>query len=229
MDITARNITVTIDGRDVLSKQSVHVQPGATLALVGPSGCGKTTLLNVLGLLRRVDAGQVTVGGRDATRWDDRRRRRFWHDHAAFVFQDYGLIDEESVEYNVALSQLPIFRVGRTQRRDIESTLERVGLSGRAREKVSGLSGGEKQRVGLARAMHRSADVIFADEPTASLDLANRNLVTRFLQEEAARGAAVVIATHDEALMAACDQTLRLPAATESVAAEGARSGTRLS
>ncbi|MFK4297424.1 putative ABC transport system ATP-binding protein [Arthrobacter sp. GAS37] len=213
MDIKAENITVTIEGKDVLKGQSVHATPGETLAFVGPSGCGKTTLLNVLGLLRRVDGGQVHVGGRDATRWDDRRRRRFWQQHAAFVFQDYGLIDEESVEYNVALSQMPIFGLVKRHRAGIESALDRVGLVGRSGEKVSTLSGGEKQRVGLARAMFRSADVIFADEPTASLDLDNRNLVTLFLQEEAARGAAVIIATHDEALIKACDVSLRLGSA----------------
>jgi putative ABC transport system ATP-binding protein len=210
MDIKADNVTVTIEGKKVLDGQSAHGLPGKTLALIGPSGSGKTTLLNVLGQLLRVDGGRVTVGGQDATQWDDRRRRRFWQQHAAFVFQDYGLIDEESVEYNVALSHLSLLGLQRRQKAAVGEALERVGLTGRGKEKVSTLSGGEKQRVGLARAMFRSADIIFADEPTASLDLDNRNLVTGFLQQEAARGAAVVIATHDEALMNACDTTLRL-------------------
>lgn len=218
MDIKAENISVTIDGKSVLAGQDIHAMPGKTLALVGPSGSGKTTLLNVLGLLRRVEGGRVLVGGKDATSWDDRRRRRFWQQHAAFVFQDYGLIDEESVEYNVALSQISLFGIQRRQKDAVESALDSVGLGGRAGEKVSTLSGGEKQRVGLARAMFRSADVIFADEPTASLDLNNRNLVTGFLQEEARRGATVVIATHDEALMGACDVKLLLGHAAEPLA-----------
>lgn len=163
--------------------------------------------------------GRVLVGDQDATRWDDRRRRKFWQQHAAFVFQDYGLIDEESVEYNVALSQISLFGLRKRQKSRIEIALDRVGLTGRGGEKVSTLSGGEKQRVGLARAMFKSADVIFADEPTASLDLFNRNLVTGFLQEEAARGATVVIATHDEALMNACDLKLRLGSVVEPVMA----------
>lgn len=222
MDIKAENINVTIDGKKVLEGQDVHAMPGNTLALVGPSGSGKTTLLNVLGLLRRVDGGRVLVGGQDSTNWDDRLRRRFWQQHAAFVFQDYGLIDEESVEYNVSLSQLSLFGIRRQQRSAVESALDRVGLIDRAGEKVSTLSGGEKQRVGLARAMFRSADAIFADEPTASLDLDNRNLVTRFLQEEAARGATVVIATHDESLMAACDLKLLLGTSVTPFHAESA-------
>ncbi|GAB3566234.1 ABC transporter ATP-binding protein [Arthrobacter alkaliphilus] len=206
MEISAENITITIDGHDVLARQSVSAVPGTTLALTGPSGSGKTTLLNTLGLLRRVNSGRVLVGGNDATHWNDRHRRRFWQQHAAFVFQDYGLIDEESIAVNVALSKLPVFGRLSSQRAGVEKVLERVGLGGRSDHKVSTLSGGEKQRVGLARAMFRSADVILADEPTASLDLENRNLVTGFLLEEAARGATVVIATHDEALIAACDQ-----------------------
>lgn len=210
MEIRAEDVIVTIDGRQVLTADSVHVREGQTLALVGPSGSGKTTLLNVLGLLLRADSGRVIVGDQDAARWKDARRRRFWQKHAAFVFQDHGLVDEKTVEYNVMLARLPLFGVAKKDRSEIEGVLERVGLAGRGRETVSTLSGGEKQRVGLARAMFRKADVILADEPTASLDRANRDLVTGFLKAEASRGSAVVVATHDEALMSACDSTLDL-------------------
>ncbi|MHC6219901.1 ABC transporter ATP-binding protein [Arthrobacter sp. MMS24-S77] len=219
MEISAENVTVTIDAHNVLARQSVSAVPGGTLALTGPSGSGKTTLLNVLGLLRRVNDGKVMVGGQDATHWNDRQRRRFWQQNAAFVFQDYGLIEEESIAVNVALSRLPVFGRRNSQRNGVEKVLERVGLGGRSALKVSTLSGGEKQRVGLARAMFRSADVILADEPTASLDLENRNLVTRFLLEEAARGATVVIATHDETLMSACDQRLHVGRIVDTVQA----------
>jgi putative ABC transport system ATP-binding protein len=208
--IRAEDIVVTIDGREVLAASGVHVDEGQTLALIGPSGSGKTTLLNVLGLLVRADSGRVMVGDHDTTRWKDARRRRFWQKHAAFVFQDHGLVDEKSVAYNVMLARLPLFGVHKRDHEGIEVILERVGLTGRGKEMVSTLSGGEKQRVGLARAMFRKADVIFADEPTASLDRANRDLVTGFLKAEAHRGSAVVIATHDETLMAACDTTLDL-------------------
>jgi putative ABC transport system ATP-binding protein len=218
VEITAQNVNVKIDGQQVLHDESVCAKPGRTLALVGPSGSGKTTLLNVLSLLRRVDGGTVLVGGQDATAWDDRRRRRFWQEHAAFVFQDYGLIDEESVAYNVALSKLPLFAQRASRIAGVRDALERVGLDGRSAHKVSTLSGGEKQRVGLARAMFRSADVIFADEPTASLDRSNRSLVTNFLLEEAARGVAVIVATHDEVLMAACDQRLNLEGTDQGLA-----------
>jgi putative ABC transport system ATP-binding protein len=210
MNIHAENVVVAIGGRQVLAVDDVHVTEGSTVALVGPSGSGKTTLLGVLGLLVRVDSGRVIVGTDDTHRWNDNRRRRFWQKHAAFVFQDHGLIDDKSVAYNVMLARLPLFGVRSRDREGIESILERVGLAGRGREMVSTLSGGEKQRVGLARAMFRHADVIFADEPTASLDRTNRELVTGFLLDEARRGAAVVIATHDDTLMSACDSAVTL-------------------
>jgi putative ABC transport system ATP-binding protein len=165
-----------------------------------------------LGLLQRNDGGAVLVDGVDATSWNDRRRRRFWQQHAAFVFQDYGLIDEETVEHNVAVARLSTSGIRSRERSAIDAALVRVGLEGRGREKVSTLSGGEKQRVGLARAMFRRADVIFADEATASLDAANRRLVSTYLLGEAARGATVVIATHDDELMSLCDRRLALKA-----------------
>lgn len=210
MEIEAENVSVIIDGHAVLTGQSAHAQPGQTLALVGASGSGKTTFLNTLGLLLRVNSGRVIVGGTDATRWKDQQRRRFWQQHAAFVFQDYGLIDEQSIAYNVLLARLPLFGIRKKDRAEIDDSLARVGLGGRGRDQVSSLSGGEKQRVGLARAMFRRAEVIFADEPTASLDRANRDIVTTFLRSEAARGATVVIATHDEDLITSCDKTLDL-------------------
>jgi len=208
--IEAEGVSVVINGHRVISDQTVRVVPGETLALVGPSGSGKSTLLNTLGLLIRVDSGRIVVGGKDATRWSDGQRRRFWQRHAAFIFQDYGLVDDQTVEYNVLLATLPLFGVNKRNRVAVDEALSRVGLQGRGREQVSSLSGGEKQRVGLARAMFRTASVIFADEPTASLDRGNREMVSAFLRSEADRGASVVIATHDEELIAACDARLDL-------------------
>lgn len=212
MEIEAEGIVVRRDGRTILSGGNVQVRSGQALALVGPSGSGKTTMLNALGLLIRVDRGRVVVDGKETTRWNDSARRRFWQRHATFVFQDSGLIDEESIAYNILLARLPLFGVRKSDVHAVGDVLERVGLDGRGLDLVSTLSGGEKQRVGLARAMYRGADVVFADEPTASLDRNNREHVTQFLLGEAARGATVVIATHDDALMNSCDAVLDVEA-----------------
>ncbi|WP_309615123.1 ATP-binding cassette domain-containing protein [Salinibacterium sp.] len=210
MRLRADHISLFIDGKPVLEKVSVTARPGRMLVLAGSSGSGKTTLLNVLGLLRRIDAGEVVVGEQNATKWRDRNRRRFWREHVAFIFQDYGLIEEASVEYNVTVGRRTLLGIRRGDRERVDAVLEHVLLRGRNKEQTSRLSGGEKQRVGLARAMFRQADIVLADEPTASLDRKNREMVTNFLIEEARRGATVVVATHDEDLMAAGDDLIRL-------------------
>jgi putative ABC transport system ATP-binding protein len=210
MQLSADRVSVVIDGKAVLNSASVKAEPGRMLVLAGKSGSGKTTLLNVLGLLGRVGTGSVVVGGQDATNWNDARRRRFWRDHIAFVFQDYGLIEEASVDYNVTVGRRGLFGLRQPELDRVEQVLDHVLLSNRGKEQTARLSGGEKQRVGLARAMFRGADVVLADEPTESLDRKNRELVINFLIEEARRGATVVVATHDEDLMAAGDDLVRL-------------------
>lgn len=210
MRVEAEDVDVSANGQRILQGVSVQAGPGESVALIGRSGSGKTTLLNVLGLLQRVSGGRVLVDGVDATAWNDRKRRQHWQRHAAFIFQDYGLIDEESVGYNVALARAVGARLNRKTKSRVEEILERVDLAGRFRDRVSILSGGEKQRVGFARAMLKSADVILADEPTASLDAANRAIVDRLLQRETERGATVIIATHDLDLAVRCVRTVGL-------------------
>jgi len=210
MRLRADNVSVLIDGKPVLDSVSVDAKPGRMLVLAGSSGSGKTTLLNVLGLLGRVGGGRVFAGDHDATKWSDSKRRKFWSNHVAFVFQDYGLIEEASVGYNVTVGRRGLFGLTHSDRERLDHVLKHVLLSGRDKEQAARLSGGEKQRVGLARAMFRGADIVLADEPTASLDRRNRELVINFLKEEARRGATVVVATHDEDLMAAGDDVVSL-------------------
>lgn len=210
MSITAVQAAVVVAGKQVLAPTSLTITPGESIAIVGQSGSGKTTLLNTLSLLLKPANGTVNVDSVDTSKWNDARRRKFWRDHAAFIFQDYGLIDEESVAYNIVMAAPPLVRLHTSKSFRVEEVLEAVGLAGRSQDKVSTLSGGEKQRVGLARATYKQATYIFADEPTASLDEANRELVTRLLHRETERGAAIIIATHDETLAATCDSTHRL-------------------
>lgn len=205
MLIEAEGLSVTIDGRLVLDNESVRCEPGTMTALVGPSGSGKTTLLHCLGLLLPVDKGRILVDGNDATKYGSAARRRFWRDHAAFVLQDYGIMDEESVAFNVTM-QASILgnRVTGDQRR-LAQILERTGLAGRQDEAASHLSGGEKQRLALARAIYKQATVLFADEPTASLDALNRRKVIDLLARFTANGCTVVVSTHDSEMIDACD------------------------
>lgn len=217
MSVETEDVSVSIDGRLVLSPTSFEASAGSMTSIVGPSGSGKTTLLNVLGLLVRPTSGRVIADGAVTNDWNDARRRKFWRESAAFVFQDYGLIDEESVAYNVTMSNPPLFPRRAPAVPGVQDALARVDLAERSVERVSTLSGGEKQRVGIARAMFKRAAYIFVDEPTASLDLANREMVTGLLRAEANRGAAVIIATHDMTLAESCDRTLALGMSTQVV------------
>ncbi|MEH0109680.1 ATP-binding cassette domain-containing protein [Tersicoccus sp. MR15.9] len=210
MDITATNITLRRGGKILCEGLDLHASAGELTAVIGASGSGKTTLLNCLALLERVNEGQLRIGGRDMTTVPESARRRFWRDSAAFIFQDYGLIDAETVAYNVMMSTPPLFRRRALTNPAVNEALSSVRLEGRGGEKVATLSGGEKQRVGLARAMYKNAAIIFADEPTASLDHENRDLVIELLRQAAARGATIVLATHDDAAITAADHRLHL-------------------
>jgi putative ABC transport system ATP-binding protein len=213
MIIEAHDVGVAIGRRRIIHGESVRCAPGQMTALTGPSGSGKTTLLHTLGLLLPPTTGRVTADGTAISSGSPRARRAFWRDHAAFVLQDYGIIDDELVAFNVALH--------RTRRADpkVRAALEHVGLGGREGEPAGHLSGGEKQRLALARAVYRDARVLFVDEPTASLDAANRERVIGLFTDFARRGATVAIATHDEHMIAACAHRHEMnePATTASI------------
>jgi len=210
---------VAIDGRSIIDGESVVAHPGQMTALVGPSGSGKTTLLHALGLLLPVSGGNILADGNDVSRLTNSQRRKFWRDHASFVLQDYGIIDDESVEFNVTMRS----RGGRDQDA-VAAVLQRTGLEATRRELASHLSGGEKQRLALARAIYRKATVLFVDEPTASLDAENRQSVITLFREFSRAGATVIVSTHDDEMIAACDVVHRM-GASASIAPEpvGAR------
>ena len=204
MSIITRDLRMEIPGRTIFSDVNVSVSSGQITALVGPSGSGKTTLLNILGLLLRPTAGLVEIDGEDATGWKENKIQRFWREKAAFIYQDAGIIPGRTVAYNVNLRVPNIFGRFPNPDHDTLRALEAVGMQSRMQEDVTVLSGGEKQRVGIARALYRQARYIYADEPTASLDAANRAQVISLLEEAARAGSAVIVATHDEPLMEHC-------------------------
>ncbi|RSX53735.1 phosphonate ABC transporter ATPase [Bifidobacterium goeldii] len=208
--ITCRNLSTGINGHTITDGINLDITPGTMTALTGPSGCGKTTLLHTIGLLQTPTAGTLAIDDIDATGWNQRQRRRFWRDKAAFILQDYGIMDEETVGFNVSmrLNRLGLSVGG--DRRRIRNALRLTGLVSRADETASHLSGGEKQRLGIARAIYKNASVILADEPTASLDAGNRANIIRLLRERATQDAAIILATHDPVLVDACDNVYQV-------------------
>ncbi|KQQ04182.1 MULTISPECIES: ABC transporter ATP-binding protein [unclassified Rathayibacter] len=206
--ILATDLTKGYGRRSLWSGLDVTVASGSTLALTGASGSGKSTLLNCLGLLDAPDSGSIEVDGEEITRLRASGRRRFRRHRLGYLFQSYALVDTATVEQNLAIALGE--RRGRAGR--FEGALDRVGLGGRGRERVSRLSGGEQQRVALARLLVKSPTVVLADEPTGALDSENAAMVLDVLTELAGHGASVVVATHDDSIASWCDARLHLSA-----------------
>lgn len=204
MKVEAQEISLSIGGKKVLNRESICCLPGKMNALVGPSGCGKTTLLNCLGLLLPVDEGSIFIDGNNVTKFNAASRRKFWRDYAAFILQDYGIMDEETVAFNVTMESSVFGRI-KGNRERLTQVLKQTGLQGREEEQAGHLSGGEKQRLALARAIYKDAKILFVDEPTASLDADNRKMVIDLFTEFASRGRTVIVSTHDQEMIEACD------------------------
>ena len=204
MLIEAHDVSVVINGRTIIEHVDLSCGPGTLTALVGASGSGKTTLLHCMGLLQVPTTGQIRADDTDTTEWGSARRRRFWRDHCAFVLQDYGVMDEESVAFNVTMTTR-WFGIGvRPDATRLQEVLGRTGLAGRSDEPAARLSGGEKQRLSIARAMYKDAHAVLVDEPTASLDAANQALVIELLVALAHQGRTVIVASHDDEMIDAC-------------------------
>jgi lipoprotein-releasing system ATP-binding protein len=195
----------------VLEGLDLEVARGEMLAITGASGVGKSTLLHLLGTLDRPESGTVTIEGEDVFRLPESRLRRFRNQTLGFVFQFHHLLPEFSALENVMMPLL-IARTSETDaRRRAASLLEELGLSPRAAHRPGALSGGEQQRVAVARALAASPRALLADEPTGNLDEETGQRLhdlVRGLNRE--KGITVVVVTHNERLADACDRRLRL-------------------
>ncbi|MCG7285112.1 ABC transporter ATP-binding protein [Cellulomonas sp. ACRRI] len=190
----------------------VVVQARSLTAVVGPSGCGKSTFLQCAAGLDRPTAGTVRLAGRDLGHMGERERTRLRREHVGFVFQAFNLLPALTAQENVLL---PVrLGGGRCSPEDVaraRDLLARVGLDGRGDARPGELSGGQQQRVALARALVTAPDIVFADEPTGSLDQETAAGVLDLLRGVVDRdGATVVVVTHDPAVAARADRVLRL-------------------
>lgn len=203
--IVVEDLSKSFGSRTLWSDVGFTVDRGEMLALVGPSGAGKSTLLNCIGLLETADGGEIRVDGSDITRFGRNARRRFRRDSLGYLFQNYALIDNATVSANLDAAVAASGAALRRRRREYEAALERVGLAGRARELIYRLSGGEQQRVALARLLVKKPTLILADEPTGALDEENEAMVVEVLRDMSRQGATVIIATHRDQVQASCD------------------------
>lgn len=176
---------------------SLTVAPGELLAVVGRSGSGKTTLLNLIAGLDRPDEGSICLDGRDITSASEAELTALRRGHIGFVFQSFGLLPLLSAAENIALALRIAGASGRDEARRTRELLEMVGLSARAGHRPYELSGGEQQRVAVARALANRPRLLIADEPTGELDTVTGAQIFGLLQQAASEGVTIVMATHD--------------------------------
>lgn len=205
--LTASHISKTFGTLEVLKDISLEIEPSRITTIVGPSGAGKTTLLQILGTLMSPDrGGTVLYDGADVTTLPDNALSRFRNLNIGFVFQFHQLLPEFTLVENVAMPALIAGRNRHEAFEDARRLLTQLGLEGRDDHRPSELSGGECQRAAVARALINNPRVIFADEPSGSLDSHNRSeLHNLFFTLRDTIGATFVIVTHDESLAADSD------------------------
>ena len=209
--ITTQGITKSFGSLQVLKGIDLHIDRGEIVSIVGPSGAGKTTLLQIIGTLDSPDSGSVCVDSIDTTTLSQKALADFRNRHLGFVFQFHQLLPEFTALENI---MIPAYIAGTSQKKAKERAkelLQFMGLSDRATHKPAELSGGEKQRVAVARALVNNPAVILADEPSGSLDSKNKQeLHQLFFDLRDQFGQTFVIVTHDESLARITDRTIKM-------------------
>lgn len=209
--IDISNITKSFGDLQVLKGIDIHVDRGEVVSIVGPSGSGKTTLLQIMGTLDKPDTGRVVIDGVDITKLKEREMSRFRNQNIGFVFQFHQLLPEFTAVENVMMPALIGGKSMGGSKKDALELLGFMGLSDRADHKPAELSGGEKQRVAVARALMNHPSVVLADEPSGSLDSANKNeLHQLFFDLRDKYGQTFVIVTHDTELASITDRNIML-------------------
>lgn len=209
--IRIENITKSFGSLQVLKGINLMIEKGEIVSIVGPSGAGKTTLLQIMGTLSHPDSGSVFIDNIDVTRLSQKKLADFRNQHIGFVFQFHQLLPEFTALENI---MIPAYIAGTSQREAKQralNLLDFMGLSERANHKPNELSGGEKQRVAVARALINQPAVILADEPSGSLDSKNKEeLHQLFFDLRDKFGQTFVIVTHDEQLANVTDRTIHM-------------------
>ena len=209
--IEIKGVTKSFGSLQVLKGIDLRIEKGEIVSIVGPSGAGKTTLLQILGTLDKPDGGSVVVDGIETSTLSTNKLSEFRNTHLGFVFQFHQLLPEFTAIENI---MIPAYIAGmkpKEARSRAEELLAFMGLSDRATHKPNELSGGEKQRVAVARALMNNPAVILADEPSGSLDSKNKEELHKlFFELRDKFGQTFVIVTHDETLATLTDRTIHL-------------------
>ena len=209
--IKITDIHKSYDSLEVLKGVDLHIVPREIVSIMGPSGAGKTTLLQIVGTLDRPNSGSVILNGIDVLKLNERKLSAVRNRHIGFVFQFHQLLPEFTAEENVMMPALIGGAAMADARKEARQLLEYLGLNERRNHKPSELSGGEKQRVAVARALINKPEIILADEPSGSLDSQNRTELHRlFFDLRDTFGQTILIVTHDEELASISDRVVRM-------------------
>ena len=209
--IDIKDVRKSFGNLNVLKGITLHIDKGEVVSIVGPSGAGKTTLLQIIGTLDKADSGEICIDGKEISRMSKKQLSDFRNTHIGFVFQFHQLLPEFTALENI---MIPAYIAGKSRseaKKRAMELLDFMGLTDRATHKPNELSGGEKQRVAVARALVNHPAVILADEPSGSLDSKNKaELHQLFFDLRDKFGQTFVIVTHDEELASITDRTIHL-------------------
>jgi putative ABC transport system ATP-binding protein len=193
----------------VLKGLNIEIEQGEMVSIMGPSGCGKSTLMHLLGLLDTPTSGKILFAGRDVSQLSDNERADFRGDRVGFVFQQFNLLKKFTALENVVLPLIYSHKGGGTEKR-ARDLLAEVGLSHRLNHLASKLSGGEQQRVAIARSLINDPPLILADEPTGNLDSRAGSEIMDLLRNLNSKGKTLVIVTHDLSVAQGCQRIIRM-------------------
>ncbi|GAA0280215.1 ABC transporter ATP-binding protein [Alteraurantiacibacter aestuarii] len=207
----ARNFEQGGEVIEVLRGVDLDIAPGEIVALLGPSGSGKSTMLQAVGLLEGGFSGVIELAGHDASKMSASERTRLRRDHLGFVYQFHHLLPDFNAQENVIIPQMLVGKTRAEAAEHARELLTTLGLEHRLEHRPSQLSGGEQQRVAVARALINSPKLVLADEPTGNLDeTTSEKVFGQFIELVRGKGSAALVATHNEALAARMDRVVRL-------------------
>lgn len=195
--VSLKNINKKFDNKVIFKDFNLEVDEGEFLCVTGVSGAGKSTLLNIIGMLEKPDSGTLEINGVTNPRFNSAKGIGLLRNTISYLFQNYGLIEEETVIYNLKVATHYLHYSKEKRNKKIAEALEKVGLMGYEKKKVYQLSGGEQQRVAMAKILLKPSKLVLADEPTGSLDGANRDEILGLLQEMNKSGRTIIVVTHD--------------------------------
>lgn len=193
--VDIRKVGKKFSDHTVFHQFDLKIEEGDFAVVIGKSGSGKSTLLNIMGLLLKADEGDVTLFGKKNIRPYSKNAERLLRNKIGYLFQNFALIDDETVYDN-----LKLVVSGKDRQAKMDAALSEVGLQGYGKKKIYQCSGGEQQRIALARLLLKPCELVLADEPTGSLDHDNKLIVCRLLKKLNEEGKTIVVVTHDEEL-----------------------------